>query len=186
MSTQPARRPFTTSEYHRLIEIGILTENDRVELLNGEVIEMAPIGPRHAACVKRLAELLAARLRRTATIGVQDPVQLDEYFEPEPDITILKRRPDFYVEGHPTPADILIAVEVADATLDTDRRVKLPAYARAGIPEVWLVNLIEDRIEVHSRPNRDVYQEIRICLRGDRVISPTLPKLKLKADDILV
>ncbi|MBX3276627.1 MAG: Uma2 family endonuclease [Acidobacteria bacterium] len=186
MNTQPARRPFTTSEYHRLIEIGILTENDRVELLDGEVIEMAPIGPRHAACVDRLAEFLQGNIGKQGIIRVQSPIELSEHSEPEPDITVLTRRSDFYVGGHPTPADILIVIEVADATLDADRRVKLPAYARAGIPEVWLVNLIEDRIEVHSRPNRDVYQEIRICLRGDRVISPTLPKLKLKADDILV
>lgn len=186
MSTQPARRPFTTSEYHRLIEIGILTENDRVELLNGEVIEMAPIGPRHAACVDRLAEFLQGKIRKQGIIRVQSLIELSEHSEPEPDITVLSRSSDFYVGGHPTPADILIVIEVADATLDTDRRVKLPAYARAGIPEVWLVNLIEDRIEVHSRPNRDVYQEIRICLSGDRVISPTLPKLKLQADDILV
>lgn len=185
MSVQLARRPFTASEYHRLIEYGILTEDDRVELLNGEVIEMAPIGPRHAACVKRLAELLSAKVKKTAIIGVQDPIQLDDYFEPEPDITILKRRADFYVEGHPSPADVLIAIEVADTTVDTDRLVKLPAYARAGIPETWLINLPEDRVEVHSRPNRDVYQEIRIVLRGQRVVSPTLPQLKLKADDIL-
>jgi len=185
MSLPLPRRPFTTAEYHRMIETGILTEDDQVELINGEIIEMAPIGPRHAACVKRLAELLGIKVRKLAMVGVQDPIELSEHSEPQPDISLLKRRADFYAQGHPTPADVLIAIEVADTTLENDRGVKLPSYARAGIPEAWLVDLVNDRLEIHSSPTSGIYQEVRIVLRGHKVISQTIPQLKLKADDIL-
>jgi Uma2 family endonuclease len=168
-----------------MIETGILTENDRVELMDGEIIEMTPIGPRHAACVKRMIALLSRKVGRIAIVGAQDPVQLDDYSEPQPDISLLKPRPDFYAQSHPLPEDVLIAVEVADTTVETDRKVKLPAYARAGIPEAWLVDLYSDRVEVHTRPASGVYQEVRIVLRGQRVASATVPQLKLKADDIL-
>lgn len=185
MSVQLARRPFTTAEYHRLTEIGLLTEDDHVELLNGEIIEMAPIGPRHAACVKRIAELFHVKVKRFALVGVQDPIELDDLSEPEPDISLLKRRPDFYATGHPTPADVLIAIEVADTTMPKDREVKLPSYARAGIPEAWLIDLFNDRIEIHHAPHLGVYQEVRIIQRGQKFASPTLPQLKCKAEDIL-
>jgi len=185
MSVQLARRPFTTTEYHRLIEIGLLTEDERVELLNGEIIEMAPIGPRHAACVDRLNSFLARKVSRLAIVRVQNPVELDDFSEPEPDLSLLKRRPDFYANSHPTSADVLIAVEVADTSVEKDREIKLPSYARAGIPEAWLVDLYNDRIEIHHAPYQGIYQEVRILQRGQRFASPTLPQLKFKADDIL-
>lgn len=185
MSVPLPRRPFTTAEYHRLIEAGILTEDDRVELIDGEIIQMTPIGPRHAACVDRLAEFLTGRIKKLAIVRVQNPIELSEYSEPQPDIALIKRRTDFYSQSHPVPEDVLVAVEVADTTVETDRKVKLPAYARAGIAEAWLVDLYSDRIEVHSRPAGGVYQEVRIVLRGQRVVSATVPQLKLKADDIL-
>lgn len=185
MSVQLARRPFTAAEYHRLSDVGILTEDDRVELLNGEIIKIAPIGPRHAACVDRLAEHLQNRIGKISIVRVQNPIRLDDYSEPEPDISILKRRSDYYARNHPSAADVLIAIEVADTTLESDRAVKLPSYARAGIPEVWLVDLNSDRIEVHTNPHADVYQEVKIVLRRQRVASAIIPQLKLKADDIL-
>lgn len=162
-----------------------MTEDDRVELIDGEIVKMAANGPRHAACVKKLAEFLGVKVRKLAIVGVQDPIQLDDYSEPEPDITLLKRRDDFYAESHPTPDDVLIAIEVADTTAESDRAAPLPAYARAGILEAWLVDLYNDRIEVHTRPDKGVYQEVRIILRGHKVISTTIPQLKLKADDVL-
>lgn len=185
MSLPLPRRPFTTAEYHRLLEVGILTEDDRVELIDGEIIEMAPIGPRHTACVKRLAAFLIRKVKQNAVVGVQDPIQLDDYSEPQPDISVLKWRADFYAQGHPTPQDVLIAIEVADTTLESDQVVKLPSYARAGIAEAWLVDLVNDRLEIHSSPTSGVYQEVRLVLRGQKVISKTIPQLKLKADDIL-
>jgi Uma2 family endonuclease len=168
-----------------MVEAGILTEDDRVELIDGEIIQMAPIGPRHAACVDRLAEFLRDKIKKLAIVSVQNPIQLSEYSEPQPDIALLKRRADFYAQGHPSPEDVLIAMEVADTTVESDRGVKIPSYARAGIREAWLVDLASGRIETYTRPTSGIYQEIRFVLRGQRVVSATIPQLKLKADDIL-
>ena len=185
MTLPLTRRPFTTTEYHQLIAAGVLTEDDRVELLNGEIIQMSAIGPRHAACVNRLIAFLSRKTGRFAIIAAQNPIRLDNYSEPEPDISLLKPREDFYAENHPVPADILIAIEVADSSLEYDRNIKLPSYARAGIPEAWLVDLISDRIEVHSQPHNGIYQEVRIVQREQKVVSRSIPQLKLKAEDIL-
>lgn len=185
MAWQPVRKLFTVSEYHQMIETGVLKEDDRVELLNGEIIEMFAIGPRHASRVDRLNELLTAKLRKVAIVRVQSPITLSDYSEPQPDLTLLKRRADFYVDGHPMPADVLVVIEVADSTVEKDRRSKVPTYALAGIPETWLIDLVEDRIEVHSNPYNGVYQEVRIIQRGQKIISRSLPQLKLKADEIL-
>lgn len=185
MAWQPARKLFTTAEYHQMIEAGVIKEDDRVELFNGEIIEMSPIGPRHASHVDRLNEILTAKFRKFAIVRVQSPITLGDYSEPQPDLTLLKRRADFYASGHPTPADVLIVIEVSDSTVEKDHRAKIPAYAQAGIPEAWLIDLVEDRIEVHSNPYNNVYQEVRIIQRGQKVISNTLPQLKLKADEVL-
>jgi Uma2 family endonuclease len=185
MTVQLARRPFTTTEYHRLIEAGILTEDERVELIDGELIKMAPIGPRHAACVNRLDEFLRDEIKKLAIVSAQNPIQISEHSEPQPDIALLKRRDDFYAQDHPSPEDVLVEIEVADTTAESDREVKIPTYARAGIAEAWLIDLYNDRIEVHTRPASGVYQEVRIVLRGQRVTSISIPQLKLKADDIL-
>lgn len=185
MSALIARHPFTTTEYHRLIEARIFTEDDRVELLDGEILKMAPIGPRHAACVDRLVNFLIKKVGKTVNVRSQNPIGLSDYSEPQPDLALVKYRADFYSQSHPTPADILVAIEVADTTADSDRQVKLPSYARAGIQEVWLVDLPNDRIEIHANPARGIYQEVRIVLRGQKVISPAFPNLKLKSDDVL-
>src|SRR5215510_6118822 len=185
MAWQPARKLFTVTEYHQMIDAGVLKEDDRVELLNGEIIEMSPIGPRHASHVDRLNELLTAKLRKVAIVRVQSPILLSDYSEPQPDLTLLKRRADFYVGGHPTPADVLVVIEVSDSTVEKDRRAKIPSYSLAGIPETWLIDLVEDRSEVHSKPYNGIYQEVRIIQRGQKVVSNCLPQLKLKADEIL-
>lgn len=185
MSTQLAGQPFTIAEYHRITEAGVLTEDDRVELIDGEIVQMAAIGPRQAACVNRLAEFLSDKVRKLAIVSVQNQVALNEYSEPEPAITLLKRRADFYAQSHPTPAGVLVAIEVVVTTVESDRGVKLPIYARAGIPEAWLVDLYNDHIEIHTQPASGVYQQVRIILGGQEVISETIPQLKLKADDIL-
>jgi hypothetical protein len=185
MNLQSVRRPFTTTEYHRLIQAGVLAEDDRVELIDGEIIKMVPIGPRHAACVDRLAEILRDSLRKRAIVRVQSPIELGDYSEPQPDIAVLKRRADFYAQNHPSPVDVLIAIEVSDTSQEKDRELKIPSYARAEIPEAWLVDLIKDRIEIHSQPAAGVYQEVEIVLRGQKVISSTLPQLKTKADILL-
>jgi Uma2 family endonuclease len=185
MSVQLARKLFTTTDYHRMIEAGVFTEDDRVELIDGKIIEMFAIGPRHAACVDRLAEFLRDKVRKLAIVRVQNPVQLNEYSELEPDIALLKRRADFYAQDHPTSADVLIAIEVSDTSVEKDRELKLPAYARAAISEVWLVDLLSERVEIHTQPEQGVYREVRIVLRGNKVVSRAIPQLKLNADDVL-
>lgn len=179
------RKLFTTAEYHHMIEAGIFHEDDRIELLDGEIIKMAPIGPRHAACVDRLNAFLGRKLRSTAIVRVQNPVELSEYSEPEPDLSLLKPRADYYASAHPAPDDILVAIEIADSSVERDRQGKIPAYARSGIIEVWLVDLPGDRIEIYTQPDKGVYREIRIVSREQRVISKSIPTLKLKAADIL-
>lgn len=136
MSVQLLRRSFTVEEYHRMAEAGILREDDRVELLEGEIVEMTPIGSRHAACVDRLNQLGVRGVGPRAIVRVQSPVRLGERSEPQPDLTLLRARPDFYAHAHPGPADVLLIIEVAEASADADRTVKMPLYARAAIPEV--------------------------------------------------
>lgn len=179
------RKLFTTTEYHRMIEAGVFDEDDRLELLDGEIIKMAPIGPRHAACVDRLTVFLVTKLKKSAIVRVQNPVELSEYSEPEPDISLLKSRADYYASRHPAPDDILVAIEVADSSVERDRQIKIPAYARSGIVEVWLVDLPADRIEIYTQPDKGFYREVRIVPREQRVISKSIPTLKLKAADIL-
>ena len=155
------KRRFTVEEFYRMADAGILGENNRVELIEGEVFEMTPIGSRHAACVKRLHKLLERRLGDQALVSVQDPIRISQTAEPQPDIALLKPRADFYAQAHPTPQDVLLVVEVADASLDYDRRVKLPLYARAGIPHAWLVDLAERCLEVHQDPSPRGYRAIQ-------------------------
>lgn len=185
MAWQPARRLFTVAEYHQMIESGVIKQDDRVELLNGEIIYMSPIGPRHAAHVDRLTNILPAKLSGSVHLRVQSPIQLNDDSEPQPDLTLLKPREDFYANSHPTAADIFVAIEVSDSTVEFDRRTKIPTYASAGTQETWLIDLVNDRIELHSNPFNNVYQEVRIIQRGQNVLSQSLPQLKLKADEVL-
>ncbi|MDW8120177.1 MAG: Uma2 family endonuclease [Chloroflexota bacterium] len=185
MAVQVKRRRFTVEEYHRLAQAGILGEDDRVELLDGEIIVMAPIGSRHAAAVKRLNALLTRHVGTQAIVGVQDPIDLGAYSEPQPDLVLLRPRPDFYASAHPQPPDVLLLVEVADASLPYDREVKLPLYARAGIPEVWLVNLASDTVEVYRSPSPQGYEETCTLRRGQTLSPLLLPQISLAIEDIL-
>ncbi len=185
MSVQVEKRTFTVAEYERMGEAGILSEDDRVELVEGEIINMSPIGERHAACVDALAELLRELLGRTVNIRVQNPIRLDDYSEPQPDIAILKRREDFYRHAHPRPEDVLLLIEVSDSTLEYDRQIKLPLYARAGVPEVWIINLVEEVIETHSQPSGDTYQTAGRFARGEVVQSSAVEALRVEASFVL-
>jgi Uma2 family endonuclease len=185
MTTQPQNRAFTVGEYYRMAEADILTEEDRVELVAGQIVAMSPIGSRHAACVKRLNLLMGKMVGDSMLIGIQDPIALDAYSAPEPDLVLLRPRADFYAEAHPSAADVLLAVEVADTSADYDREVKLPLYAQAGLPEVWLIDLQKSCIEVYSRPQGSAYQQ-RIEVTADATLtSPTIPPLALAAADLL-
>jgi Uma2 family endonuclease len=185
MSVQIARRQFTVDDFYRMAEAGIFTEDDRVELIDGEIVEMSPVGSRHAACVMRLTTLLTEQLGRTAIVNVQNPLRLHRKAEPLPDVVVLKPRADFYSESHPGPEDVLLVVEVADTTLAYDRRVKVPLYARAGIPEVWVVNLPKGIIEGYSRPDRETYAEVKKVNRGQDLSPLLIPAVTLNAGDIL-
>jgi Uma2 family endonuclease len=186
MSVEIARHCFTVAEYNRMAETGILSEDDRVELLEGEIVEMSPIGSRHAACVDRMTKLFIMSIAaENYTVRVQSPLQLDDYSEPQPDLSLLKPRADFYEQAHPTPADTLLVVEVSDTTVEYDRQVKLPLYARAGIPEVWLINLPAEQIEIYAQPAADNFQHIGNARRGEQVRAQGLPKLNLSVAAIL-
>ena len=185
MSVQVLKRLFTVEEYYRMAEANIFSEDDRVELLEGEIVQMTPIGSRHASNVMRLIRLFSQQVSEHALVSAQNPVRLDEYSEPQPDIALLRFRPDFYAEDHPKPEDVLLLVEVADTSIVFDRQVKVPLYAKAGIPEVWLVDLGGDSVEVHARPSRGGYEEVQQFRRGETISPQAFPDLKLNVSDIL-
>jgi Uma2 family endonuclease len=185
MAVQILRRRFTIEEYYLMAKAGILGEDDRVELIDGEIVEMAPIGSYHASRVKRLIQLLSQQVGSRAIVSAQDPVRLAEHSEPQPDIALLRPRDDFYASAHPGPADVLLIIEVADTSADYVRQVKAPLYARAGIPEYWLVDLAGQRIEVYRDPSAGEYRQVRLVRRGERLSPEALPSLELSSSDIL-
>ena len=166
-----ARRRFTVDEYYALAEAGILGPEERVELLDGEIIAMAPMHSPHAACITDFDELLRETLGRRATVRVQCPVRLNSGYEPEPDLALLRRRADSYATGHPIPDDVLLLIEVADSSVRTDRRRKIPIYAQHGIPEVWLADLTLRHVEVYDQPIAAGYARIR-TIRIDGSLTP--------------
>ncbi|HEX7314195.1 MAG TPA: Uma2 family endonuclease [Pyrinomonadaceae bacterium] len=184
-SVEINRRSFTVAEYERMGQFGIFSEDARVELVCGEIIQMSPIGERHASCVATLAQLITLRLRLSALVWTQNPIVLDDYSEPQPDLALLKPRGDNYRTSKPTPDDVLLIIEVSDTTLEYDRKVKVPLYAAAGIPEAWVVNLPEERIEVYSDPTGGEYQTVRSYTRGRRLQSHTLAPLSLSVSKVL-
>jgi Uma2 family endonuclease len=185
MSVQIARRHFNTTEYYRMVEAGILSEGDRVELIDGEVIEMSPIGSRHAACVDRLNKLLNRLVPQEVIVRVQNPIILDDYSAPQPDISLLRPRADFYAQEHPAPADVLLVIEVADSSTGFDREIKLPLYAQAMLPEVWLIILPDDTVEIYSQPANGSYQASRVFKRGETLTSNAVSTLSFDIAVIL-
>ncbi len=168
-----------------MIEHGILTENDRVELIRGEIIDKRPIGDQHTSCVKRLNRLLGKALGDAVLTSIQDPIRLP-VSEPEPDVAVLRPKADFYSSGKPRPVDILLLIEVADWTLEFDRDQKLPLYAEAGIEEYWIVNLNEECLEVYRRPSPGgQYLESRTVCRGESVDAAALPGISLQFSDMV-
>jgi Uma2 family endonuclease len=178
------RRLLTVAEYQKMGEVGILTQDDRVELINGEIIKMSPFKSTHTSHVKRLNALLSRLVAGEMTISVQDPITIDPYSEPEPDIALLKPSKDFYAKRHPEPKDVYLVIEVADSTLEKDQTVKLELYAKAGIKEYWIVNLIEKQIEVYKNPKAGNYKQREIIHKGYNI---TLPKVNvvIRVNDIL-
>ena len=178
-------RRFTVDEYYRMGRAGVFHEDDRVELLDGLIVEMSPIGPGHAGCVTALTSLLTPLLAGRAPVSVQNPVRLGEHSEPRPDVALLVPRADAYRTAHPQPEDVLLLIEVADASLEHDRDAKVPLYAAAGVPEVWLVSLTEDAITLYRDPLGGRYATVRTARRGETVTSLRVPSATLRVEDIL-
>jgi Uma2 family endonuclease len=185
MATAATRRLFTAEEYQHMGEAGILHEDERIELIAGEILQMAPIGSRHSACVDRYNQEFTAQAGGRFIVRVQSSIRLSPNSEPEPDIVLLRSRPDFYAGALPRPPDVLLIVEVADSSLPYDRDVKLPLYAAAGIPEVWLTDLPMQVVLQHVEPDAGGYRRVTRYRRGDVITATTLPDLTIHIDAIL-
>lgn len=182
MAVSLQRRTFTLDEFERMVEAGIFDQDERLELLDGEIVQMSPIGSPHAWCVMRLTRAFAP-LHTWIIASVQNPIRLPDRSQPQPDLALL--RPDTPQDRHPEPAEILLVIEVADTSLRTDRDVKGPLYGKGGIPELWIVDLIAERIEVHREPSAAGYQLIRIFVRGQQLSPLFDPEFKISVDEIL-
>ncbi len=166
------RKLLTCDDYHAMIAAGILSEEDKLELINGELIIMSPTGPKHRSVVGRIDALLQRLLEEKAIVFTQSPITLAPLSEPEPDLVIVKPRPDFYAEAHPVPDDLFWLIEVSDAMLEKDRLVKGPLYAQAKVPVYWIANLVDHQLEVYAQPKQGQYTQRRILLPEEHVTLP--------------
>jgi Uma2 family endonuclease len=186
MAVTVRRRRFTLDEYHRMGEAGILGEDDRVELIEGEIIEMSPIGSRHAAIVARIHHLCSTRLGDRAVVWSQNPLLLVRHqSEPRPDLMLLAPRADFYAGGLPEPSDVRLLIEVADSSLLYDRRTKFPLYARAGIAEAWLVDVEAGRVEIHRGAIGAAYHDVRVAAPDETFAPAAFRELTVTLRDLL-
>ena len=181
----PTLHQFTVEEYHRLAETGILAPDARVELIDGAIHDMSPIGPFHGGIVTRLTRIFNLKAKGRWIVSPQNPVGLDRRSEPQPDLVILKPAPDDFVSHHPVPDDVLLLIEIADSSLEFDRVKKLPVYARAGIPELWIVNLQELTIEVYREPHFTDYENKAILRAGDKAVPSAFPDVEIDVAELL-
>lgn len=179
------RHRFTVDDFVRMGDAGILTDDDRVELLDGEVRTLTPINPPHAVTVSRLNRRIVTHLGARAYVSVQSPIQLDRHNQPQPDLAIARGSEDDYAERHPSAEDVLLVIEVADSSLHYDRAEKVPRYARAGIPEVWLVDVAAGCIDVHTGAAPDGYRRRRTLECGATLTATTVPTLHVPVDEIV-
>lgn len=175
----------TVDDYHRMGELGIIPTGARVELIEGKIIKMTPIGLAHIMHVLRLSDQLNDKYRAVALVDVQSPVRLDDNTEPEPDLMLLKRRKDYYGSGMPEPADVLLLIEVSDSSLVDDRNVKVPIYARAGILEVWLLDVQAKVLTAYRNPSPVGYQVIREYRRDDSIAPIAFPDRPISLADLI-
>ena len=179
------RHKLTVGEYYRMAEAGILGEDDRVELIDGEIIDMAPVGVGHASVVMRVTRALVLACGERAMLLVQNPVRLDESNEPQPDFAILQPRPDFYGSRHPGPSDVLLLVEVSDRSFRYDSAVKLPMYARAGLTEVWIVDIRRHAVHAYRLPSGDRFTQDSSHRAGDTLRVAAAPEIAVTVDDLI-
>jgi Uma2 family endonuclease len=180
----PQRHPISAEEYLRMGEAGVFAPETRLELIEGEIVEMAPIGSPHAGTVKALNRLLGRRAGDAAIVSVQDPLVIADRSVPQPDLALLRPRADSYKRSHPTAADVLLVVEVSDASLRFDLGTKVPLYARCGIPEVWVVDLNEGVIRVFREPGPGGYRTSLVAAGEESVVSVALPGVRVAASEL--
>jgi Uma2 family endonuclease len=181
IEVERARR-FTADEYERMVALGIFREDERLELIGGEIVEMSPVGHRHAACIACLTEACVDGLRKRALVWSQGPARLAIDSVPEPDLALLRRRS--YRNGSPRPEDVLLVVEVAESSLRYDRTTKLRLYARAGVPEYWVMSVAGEWIEVYRSPEGDGYRERRRAGRGETIAPAAFADVSIDVDDV--
>jgi Uma2 family endonuclease len=184
MDTDLIKKRFTVDEYHRMGETGIFGPEDRLELIDGEILEMSPIGQRHASRVARATTLFVRMLGDRAVVNPQNPLQLSDWTEPQPDIVILKPRPDFYEYLRPTPGDVLLVMEVSDSTLRFDLKIKLKYFAAASIPEVWIQDVNEDVLHIFREPEGGKYSVSMQLTRGNAISPVGFPEVQFSTDDL--
>lgn len=176
---------FSVSDYYRMAETGVLKSDARVELLDGRIIDMSPIGPFHGGITNRLNRLFSKLAQGRWTVSVQNPVYLDDHSEPESDLMLLKPYPEDYTDRHPRAADVFLLIEVADTTLEYDRDEKVPRYGRAGVPEVWIINLTTKSVEVFTNPHFTGYELARTVRLGERVAPLSFPDALIDVGSLL-
>ena len=182
---QVARRRITVEQYQRMGEAGIIGPNERVELIDGELVEMSPVGPPHAMTVWRWMRALTLSVSNDGFVWVQNPVVTDDHSEPQPDLAVLRAKPEEYWEALPRPEDTLLVVEVSDSSLAYDRRTKARLYARSGIPQLVITDLVHNRVESHTDPGPDGYRTVRTLRRGDSLALASFPGRTIPLSSIL-
>ena len=185
LASTPRKRRITVAEFERMIAANVWPEDERIELIQGELIDMSPINARHVYAVNALTEIFIRRLANRAWVSSQNPVQLTEELRPQPDVALVRPPARRYRQQLPAPADVLLLVEVCDTTLAYDRDEKLPLYARAGIPEVWLVDLNANTISVYREPRHGAYAQLTTVGREAEIAPGEFPEVKVKVDDIV-
>lgn len=181
----PAKHRFSVQDYHRMAEAGVLKSDARVELLDGEIIDISPVGPFHGGVANYLNQVLTTAAKGRWMTAVQNPVRLDDHSEPQPDLALLKPAPDFYRTRHAQPGDAFLLIEISETSLTTDREDKLPAYGRSGIPEVWIINLIELTIEVYREPHFAGYGSKTVLRTGDQARPQAFPDVSVDVAGLL-
>ena len=176
---------FNVKEYYRMAETGVLRPDARVELLDGRIIDMSPIGPFHGGLVKRLSRFFNLQAKGRWIVSTQDPIRLDDRSQPEPDVMLLKPAADDYTSRHPQPDDVFLLIEVADTTLEYDREEKLPAYGRAGVAEVWIINLQDETIEVYREPHFAGYGSKTVLNAGEKIAPLAFPDAVVDVGELL-
>ena len=186
MATMVTKKRFTADEYHHMAQVGILSPRERVELIDGEIVVMTPIGSRHSACVSSATRALVRAVDDNAIVQPQSSVRLDLYYEPEPDLALLRPRADFYATQHRIPGDVLLVIEIADSSLAYDRDVKTPLYAMSGIAEYWIADLNANVLWRYSAPERGAYQRVEEHHRGESIAPLELPSCVVPVDVFLI